>query len=147
MRDFLLAPYFYEQGESLSDALDRGSRVLGSNRWRRAFRRVEEWYGPFDAPLTETGEDAWKVWLDVCVERRHGLVHGNAVEEATGEEAAEVLGYADRIATWYAQLLFVSGKHPMARELWQLLADAAKAFREISDSAARDLGSRDEEQP
>jgi hypothetical protein len=44
-----------------------------------------------------------------------------------------VLGYADRIATWYAQRLFASGKHPMARELWQLLADAAKAFREISD--------------
>lgn len=50
MRDFLLAPYFYEQGASFGDALDRGSRVLGSNRCGEPLGKSRSGTGPLMHP-------------------------------------------------------------------------------------------------
>jgi hypothetical protein len=53
MRDFLLAPYYVERGLSFEQAIERGSRDLGSAKWNAAFRLVAKRYGPFDPALTK----------------------------------------------------------------------------------------------
>jgi hypothetical protein len=105
MRDFLLAPYYLERGYSFEEALERGSRDLGSAKWDTAFRLVAKRYGPFEPALTKSGEDAWLVWREDYVRRRNQLVHDNAVREADSGEAMEVLAFADQIAEWYAMCL------------------------------------------
>src|SRR5262249_6713653 len=87
-RDFVLAPHFIELGFSWDEAMRRGSMILGDSKWENAFAKVEEWYGPFDEPVTEDDQNAWRVWVTQCVRRRGAIVHGKCVPEATTDEAA-----------------------------------------------------------
>lgn len=135
MRDFVLTPYFIERGDNWSQAMRRGSNVLGSNNWRRAFAKAEEWYGPFDKPLMEDDSDAWAYWTGAIVRRRGDVVHGRAVPEVTPEEAAEACAFADRMASWFAQRFVTSERHPMRQKFRELLADVvAEAAPEATAS-------------
>jgi hypothetical protein len=119
VRDFVLTPYYLEQGMSWQRAMRKGSKVLGSSNWKAAFARAEEWYGPFDEPLTESGENAWDTW-DLIVRRRGVIVHGQPVADVDAAEAAEVCAFAERMASWFSQRLLVGGKHPMVKEVRRL---------------------------
>lgn len=135
MRDFVLTPYFIEQGYDWSQAMRKGSRVLGDGSWRRAFAKVEEWYGPFDEPLLEDDSNAWAYWTGAIVRRRGDVVHGRPVPEVTEQEAAEACAFADRMASWFAQRFLTSERHPMGRKFRELLADvAAEATPEIAQT-------------
>src|SRR6185312_14255053 len=70
MRDFVLTPYFIEQGFEWEQAMRKGSKVLADSSWTRAFAKVEEWYGPFDEPLMADGSNAWTYWSGAIVRRR-----------------------------------------------------------------------------
>jgi len=125
VRDFVLTPYFIEQGFDWAQAMRRGSKVLGDSDWRRAFAKAEEWYGPFDEPLTEDGSNAWNYWTGAIVRRRGDVVHGRAVADVSPEEAAEACAFAERMASWFAQRFITSETHPMRRKFRLLFADAA----------------------
>lgn len=121
MRDFVLAPHFMEEGLSWSRAMRKGSKTLGDSDWRRAFEKAEEWYGPFDEPLTEEGSNAWGYWRGVIVRRRGDVVHGRPVPEVTVEEASETCAFAERMAAWFAQRFLVSKSHPIGQHFREQL--------------------------
>ena len=93
----------------------KGSKVLGDSRWEDAFAKAEEWYGPFDQPLTEDDRNAWNVWVSRCVRRRGDIVHGRSVPEATADEAANTIAFTERMATWYLQRFLTSSRHPISQ--------------------------------
>jgi hypothetical protein len=126
MRYFVLAPHYMEAGETWEAAMELGRRDLGSSSWTKAFRLAEQWYGPFDEPLTSDDENAWRVWINGIVRRRGQLVHGQSVEDATPEEAATVIAFAERMMTWFPQRFLVSRTHPIGLKLRREL-DAATA--------------------
>src|SRR5262245_11148139 len=67
MRDFVLAPHFMLKGLPWRKAWQKGSQVLGTSNWAKAFAKADEWYGPFDEPLTTDSRNAWKVWTKEAV--------------------------------------------------------------------------------
>lgn len=124
MRDYVLAPYYIGQGDSFANAMRKGSNVLGTSAWDRAFQKVDEWWGPFegeDAALMEDDSSAWKFWSGSIVRRRGQVVHGNAVPDVTTGEAAEVCAFGERMATWFQQRFVVSETHPLGIEFRRLL--------------------------
>jgi hypothetical protein len=131
LRDFVLAPHFIELGDDWDKAMRRGSSELGSSNWKGAFSKAEEWYGPFDTPMTEGDENAWAVWTSRVVRRRGDLVHGSPVHEPDREEARDAIAFSERMATWYAQRLTTSERHP-----------AGKAFREVLERSFGDAWSK-----
>jgi hypothetical protein len=135
MRYFVLAPYYMERGSSWEEAMARGKKMLGANNWSRAFKAAAEWYGPFDVPLTEEGDNAFDVWVAHVVRLRHALVHGNPIEPIDRAAAETALGYSERMATWYAQRFLVSSRHPINREFREAL-DAATATQAAADLKA-----------
>lgn len=137
MRDFVLAPHYMEDGLDWAASMKRGSKVLdnaGQRGWRRAFAKAEEWWGPFDEPLTEAGDNAWEFWKDHVVRRRGDIVHGRPVPDVTPEEAGEVLAFVDRLSTWYPQRFLTSASHPLARELRTLLSGMREPSTDGSES-------------
>ena len=128
LRDFVLTPHFLEQGLDWQEAMRRGSKVLGDSNWPKAFAKAEEWYGPFDEPITEDDRNAWKVW-DRVVRRRGDIIHGRPVQDVGKDEATEAIAFAERMATWYAQRFLTSSRHPIG-----------KSFRDA-------LGGQGDEQP
>jgi HEPN domain-containing protein len=123
LRDFVLTPHFLEQGCDWDEAMDKGSDVLGSSNWDRAFAKAEEWYGPFDRPLTEADRNAWKFWAKKVVPRRGELIHGRPVADASAKEAAEAIDFAERMATWFSQrFMFSSTRHPSGQWLRDALS-------------------------
>lgn len=135
MRYFVLAPHYMEQGLPWESAMKEGSRKLGANNWADAFKAAEEWYGPFDEPLTEEGDNAFRVWIEHVVRVRHALVHGDPIESIERAAAEIALGFADRMATWYAQRFLVSSRHPISREFREAL-EAATAARASADGTS-----------
>jgi hypothetical protein len=125
MRDFVLTPYFIEQGFEWEQAMRKGGTVLGDSSWTRAFAKAEEWYGPFDEPLTDDGSNAWNYWSGAIVRRRGDVVHGRAVADVSVAEATDACAFAERMASWFAQRFVTSENHPMGRKFRELLADAA----------------------
>lgn len=121
LRDFVLAPHFLGLGLDWDEAMRQGSNVPGNSKWGKAFAKAEEWYGPFDEPLTTDDRNAWKVW-DRIVRRRGNLIHGRPVEDAGSDEAAEVIDFAERMATWYAQRFLTSARHPIGEAFRDALA-------------------------
>ena len=113
LRDYVLTPHFLEQGLHWDEAMRKGSKILGDSKWPDAFAKAEEWYGPFDEPLTEDNEKAWKTWVSRCVRRRGDIVHGKKGSEAGTDEAAEAIAFAERMATWYSQRFLTSSRHPI----------------------------------
>lgn len=134
MRDYVLAPHFMEEGTSWSNAMRKGSKILGSSDWRAAFAKAEEWYGPFDEPLTVEGDNAWNYWEKAVVRIRGDIVHGRPVPIPTVEEATSVCDFADRMATWYAQRFMTSDIHPLGREFRRLLRTAAEEHARLQDA-------------
>jgi hypothetical protein len=132
MRYFVLAPHYMEGGSSWEEAMALGRKKLGANNWAKAFKAAEDWYGPFDQPLTEEGDNAFRVWIDHVVRLRHDLVHGDPMDPLPAGAAAEALGFADRMATWYPQRFLVSPRHPLYREFRQAL-DAATTGQAAAD--------------
>ncbi|WP_152690540.1 hypothetical protein [Jiangella alkaliphila] len=129
LRDFVLAPYFIDRGTDWATAMKKASRVLGNSDWKNAFTKAEEWYGPFDEPLTENGSNAWAYWQSVTVRRRGDIVHGKPFPDATTEEAAQALAFAERMATWYAQRFVTSPRHPLGQQVRQLIDQVGTALR------------------
>ena len=125
MRDFVLAPHFIEQGQDWRAAMRSGRKILGDSNWKQAFAKAEEWYGPFDEPLTTEGNNAWRYWQGFIVRRRGDIVHGRPVTDATPEEAEEACAFADRMASWFAQRFLVSESHPIGRQFRELLERVA----------------------
>lgn len=123
MRDFVLAPHFIEQGSSWEEAMREGSRVLGSSAWSRAFAKAEEWYGPFDEPLTTEEANAWKVWINGFVRLRGDLVHGRAVVDVSADLAADAIVFAERMSSWYAERFLTSSTHPMGQHFRALFEE------------------------
>lgn len=130
MRDFVLAPHFMQEGHSWTRSLRMGSKILGSNEWNRAFAKAEEWWGPFDEPLTTDDSNAWQVWVSRVVKLRGDIIHGRPVTDATHEESLRVLGFVERMLTWYPQRFLVSPRHPMSQEF---LAALEAARREMGN--------------
>jgi hypothetical protein len=104
----------------------KGSTVLGSSDWKRAFAKAEEWYGRFDEPLTEDGSNAWSYWSGAIVRRRGDMVHGRAVADVSLDEATEACAFAERMATWFAQRFLASRQHSFGRTFKELLIAAGK---------------------
>jgi hypothetical protein len=115
LRDFVLTPHFLELGESWDRAMKSGAHVLGDGNWKQAFTKANEWYGPFDEPLTTDEENAWKAW-DRVVRRRGDIVHGRAVVDVTQDEAKAALDFGERMASWYAQRFLTTERHPIGRQ-------------------------------
>jgi hypothetical protein len=134
MRDFVLAPYYMTQGESWERAMRKGSKALGNSDWSGAFKRAEEWFGPFDAPRTTNGEDAWSVWSRQIVRRRGDIVHGRPVPEVTEDEAREVVAFVDRMTTWFPQRFLTSTKHPIGQQLRALLDGSEPRHQDTSEA-------------
>jgi hypothetical protein len=128
LREFVLTPHFLELGDPWERAMKRGSKVLGSGNWDRAFASAEEWYGPFDEPLTTDDRNAWQVWTSTVVRRRNELVHGQAVYEATAEEATDAIAFAERMMSWYAQRVTLSERHPAGRLFRGVLDEMAERY-------------------
>jgi hypothetical protein len=122
MRDFVLAPYFLTKGEPWKRAMRKGSEVLGDSSWKRAFAKAEEWFGPFDEPLTTDDLNAWHVWTKQVVRRRGDVIHGRAVADVSAEEAAQAVAFAERMTSWYAQRFLTSDTHPIGQMFRALLA-------------------------
>ena len=112
IRDFALAPYFIDAGEPWARAMKKAAKVLGDSNWSKAFAKIEEWYGPFDEPLTDDDRNAWDVWTGIVVRRRGELVHGKTLEDATDAEARDVIAFANRMASWFSQRFLTSETHP-----------------------------------
>jgi hypothetical protein len=89
--------------------------ILGNSEWDNAFAKAEEWYGPFDEPVTEDDQNAWRAWVSQCVRPRGGIVHGRNVSEATADEVANTIAFAERMATWYSQRFLTSSRHPIGQ--------------------------------
>ncbi|MGH2447389.1 MAG: hypothetical protein ACRDFS_02115, partial [Chloroflexota bacterium] len=87
MRDFVLAPHFMLEGTSWARSLRLGSKVLGSSDWKAAFVKAEEWWGPFDEPLTTDESNAWQVWIANVVTLRGHVIHGRPVPDVTRDES------------------------------------------------------------
>lgn len=121
LRDVALAPHFLALGLDWDKAMRQGSNVPGDSKWGEAFAKAEAWYGPFDEPLTTDDRDAWTVW-DRIVRRREDLIHGRPVEDAGNDEAAEVIDFAERMATWYAHRLRTITRHPIGKAFRDALA-------------------------
>lgn len=115
LRDFVLTPHYLEQGLDWDAAMRKGSKVLGKSNWRKAFAKAEEWYGPFDEPLTEDDRNAWITWTMTHVRRRGEIVHGAAVHAPLRSEAAHAIAFAERMASWYAQRFLASSRHPIGQ--------------------------------
>ena len=122
MRDFVLTPHFVELGYEWDKAMRKGFKVLGNSNWKRAFAKADEWYGPFDTLLTEDEEVAFDVWTAHIVQRRGELIHGAPVYEPDAEEAASAIAFAERMASWYAQRITLSERHPAGRAFREMLA-------------------------
>lgn len=141
MRDFVLAPHFMQAGETWHQALKRGSRVLGDSSWTRAFAKADEWWGPFDEPLTEDGRNAWDAWATEVLRRRGDIVHGRPVSDVTLDEAAQTIAFVDRMGSWYSQRFLVSPRHPINGEFRAVVDAALLAVRgETQPGTPADVG-------
>lgn len=125
VRDFHLLPHFLEAGHDWNRAVKEAAGLLGNSNWSAAFAAAEEWYGPFDVPLTDDEQDAWQVWKRTVVRRRGDVVHGRPVVDVTSDEAAGVLAFTERMATWYSQRFLTSPKHPIGAIFRQALEGRA----------------------
>ncbi len=134
LRDFVLAPHFVEQGHDWESAMQRGSNILGNSKWERALAKAEEWYGPFDEPLTEDGGNAWRYWQGTILRRRGGIVHGRAVPDVSADESAEAITFAEQMATWFALRFLVSSTHPNGQRFRELYAKLAEAVKDPKQS-------------
>ncbi len=113
MREFVLSPHYLEQGLPWDKAMRKGSKLLGHSAWTKAFAKVDEWYGPFDEPLTDDERNAWEVWETRIVRTRGEFVHGALVTDATVEQATDAIEFAERMSSWYAQRFLTSTRHPI----------------------------------
>jgi hypothetical protein len=128
MRDFVLAPGFMLEGLPWRKAWAKGSKILGPSNWSRAFAKADEWYGPFDEPLTTDNRNAWKAWTTGAIIARGQVVHGHAIHPPTADEAAGAIAFVDRLISWWTQRLITSDRHPAGQE-----------FREAFDAAREAL--------
>jgi hypothetical protein len=140
MRDFVLAPHYMDEGLDWAGSMKRGSDLLGNagqSGWRKALAAAEDWWGPFDEPLTEAGDNAWEFWNDHVVRRRGDIVHGRPVTDVTAEEAREVLAFVDRMSTWYPQRFLTSTTHPISREFRAILRGLVDDARKADETERR----------
>lgn len=128
MRDFVLAPRFMLAGLPWRKAWAKGSKILGSSNWSRAFAKADEWYGPFDEPLTTDNRNAWKTWTTEAIVARGQVVHGHAIHPPTADEAAGAIAFVDRLVSWWTQRLTTSGQHPAGQEFREALDAAREAL-------------------
>lgn len=123
VREFVLAPHYVQAGDDWTRAVRKARRDMDKG-WTVAMGKAEEWYGPFDEPLTAGGQNAWAYWKGTVVRRRAEVVHGNVAPDVTEEEALLVIGFARRLSSWWVQRFFVSDRHPLGQSLLALLCEA-----------------------
>lgn len=145
MREFVLAPHFLLEGDDWVTAMTKAGALLenaGQRGWRKAFASAEEWWGPFDRPLTENDQDAWEYWKEHIVSDRGDIVHGRFTgpDEVSTEAARTVLEFSERMHTWYSQRLALSGTHPLSGTLRQ-------ALEAMRDAVAKPAPTRPDEDP
>ena len=133
--DFVLAPHFMLDGTSWARSLRLGSKVLGSSDWKAAFAKADEWWGPFDQPLTTEDSNAWQVWISNVVTLRGHVIHGRPVPDVTREESQKVLAFVERMLTWFPQRFMASPRHPMSKEF----VGALEAARRHLDEEQHDV--------
>lgn len=126
VREFVLAPHYVQDGDNWTRAVRKARRDLDKG-WAVAMSKAEDWYGPFDEPLTTDGQNAWVYWKGTIVRRRAEVVHGNAAPDVTEEEALLVIGFARRLSSWWVQRFVVSDRHPLGQSFMALLRDAVSA--------------------
>jgi hypothetical protein len=110
-------------------ARDKGSGVLGSNRWAQAFAKADEWCGPFDKALTTDDRDAWTVWIKDAVPLRHQIVHGELVDMPQVQVVTDAIAFVDRLISWWTQRLVTSDRHPAGQEFREGLEYVAQIVR------------------
>ena len=130
VRECLLFPHFYEQTGDLTGSFRKAAKVFGSGNWPLALSIATEAYGPLDAPLTETDEDAWRHWKRVAVRHRGDVVHGRT--DASGEDAAWVQAYALRFMEWWAQRLAVLDRGPLKGVLAEIVESTVDAVEQAA---------------
>jgi hypothetical protein len=134
MRDFVLAPHFMLEGLSWPKAWARGSKVLGASNWAKAFAGANEWYGPFDEPLTTDNRNAWEAWTKGAIIFRGKVIHGEVIHSPAADDVAQAIAFVDRLISWWTQRLITSDRHPAGQEF----REALEAAREKPHGGAGD---------
>jgi hypothetical protein len=125
VKEFMLLPYFLtESNGDWTRAWREVKSTFESAKWTRAVRLVNEVYGPLDPMLTEDGRDVWDEWKRYVVSKRGALVHG--VDEASAEEAALVVQWADQMITQLKLRLIVARRHPF-HDIFMAILERARA--------------------
>lgn len=115
VKEFLLAPsYLATVDGNWLKAVKKARRLFGSSEWAKAFRRIEEVYGPITPMLMEDGSDAYRYWHGPIVRFRGELVHG--ASEADEDDARPVLAYAEQLLLQLKLRMIVARSHPLHDE-------------------------------
>ena len=96
-------------------------------KWDKAFKKINEAFGPLDPMQTESGRDASEVWNKNIVVARHHIVHGR--EEASLAEAAEAIRFADQLTLQLKLRLIVAGEHPLSDVFKSIYNQARAAYQ------------------
>jgi hypothetical protein len=135
MKEFLLAPsYLPEEGGDWGKAVKKAGRLFGSSEWTKAFRRMDDLYGPIAPMLMEDGSDAHKYWRGPIIRFRGDIVHGAA--EADRDTASNVISYGEQLILQLKLRMIVSGSHPLHREFMAAYEAAFKAYHGEGDKPA-----------
>lgn len=126
-KEFLLAPsYLTDVDGNWSKAVTRASRLFGSSEWVKAFRRIDEVYGPIAPMLMEDGSDAYRYWHGPIVRFRGEIVHG--ASDADEKDARPVYAYAEQLMLQIKLRMITGGIHPLRDEFMSAYRVAFAAY-------------------
>jgi hypothetical protein len=106
-------------------------RTFKSGRWGLAVRIIDQTFGPLVPMMTENNQNVWTVWNRIVVPLRGNVVHG--VAEATSEEAATILAWADQMMLQLSLRLITAAKHPLHSFFVAALEEAAGQIQSLEN--------------
>lgn len=114
LKEFVLAAVYMRDNEEMTweRAVRKASALFEKLKWKNAFKKMNEEFGPLDPMLTRDGRDVLSVWDKEIVVARHNIVHGR--EEAAPEFAVLVFQWAEQILVQLKLRFITAGKHPLS---------------------------------
>jgi len=128
LKEFVLPSAFIGQKTNIrwERAVRKASKKFGTLKWDNAFKFMQDEFGPLDSLTTHDARDVLVVWNAEIVPRRHNIVHGK--EEASADEAAHVMNWAEEIIKKLKLRLIVSGKHTFSDVFGQMYRDLFEQY-------------------